>query len=137
MIRKNLLTWFGCSFAACVVMAVSGCGKPDFVSLSGVVTLDGQPLPDATVVCQSPGRPLATARTDGDGEFNMETGTIEGIKPGEYAVTVTAFQKSKQTGKTIPKLSTPKRYSDPDSSDLVAVVVDGNNEDVRLALQSQ
>ncbi len=123
--------------AAGSVLATVGCGNSDFASVGGVVTLDGEPLADATVVFSSPGRPLATARTDPDGEFSMETGGMDGIKPGEYAVTVTAFQKSKRTGATIPKLSIPEKYSKPELSELTAVVVAGRNDDLQLTLQSQ
>ena len=136
MTLKNLLTVFGSIFVAGSVIALAGCGNSDLVSVEGLVTLDGEPLADAVVVFIAPDRPCATARTNMDGEFNMETGSAEGIKPGEYSVSVTAFQKSKKTGKPIPKLAIPEKYSKPESSELTAVVGSRGNDDILLALQS-
>lgn len=113
-----------------------GCGPSGYLSAEGVVTLDGQPLSDATVMFVSPDKALASARTNSEGEFRMETGSIEGIKPGEYAVTVTAFQKSEKTGKPIPKLATPEKYSTPELSELKVVINGEGNDNLVLALRS-
>lgn len=134
---KLTFAFLVCSIAAVLSLsALAGCGKPGFASAEGIVTLDGNPLADATVVFSAPGLPLATARTDSDGEFQMTTGSINGIKPGEYAVSVTAFEKSPTTGKPIPKLATPQKYAKAESSNLKVVINDEGNDDITLDLHS-
>jgi hypothetical protein len=118
------------------LIASTGCGNSEFSTAQGIVTLDGTPLGDAMVIFIAPGKPLATARTNEDGEFQMETGSVEGVKPGEYIVTVTAYQKSKTNGKPMPKLATPERYSKAESSELKVTIGTGNNDDISLPLQS-
>ncbi len=66
----------------------------------------------------------------------MQTGSINGIKPGEYGVSITAFQKSTTTGKTIPKLATPEKYAKAESSGLNVVINAENNDDVTFDLNS-
>ena len=75
-----------------LVALAAGCGalgKP--VKVSGVVTLDGKPLPGATVTytpVNDSGRP-ASGRTDTDGSFRLTTfRSDDGALPGEYKVIV-------------------------------------------------
>ena len=70
-----------------------GCGR-NMVSVRGVVTLNGKPLPHATVTFHplDQQRPAA-AQTDASGRFSM--GTFEaggGTQPGAYKVTVAVAQ---------------------------------------------
>ena len=132
--KRPIVVWL--LAIASLLPGLTGCGSSEYSSAEGVVTLDGSPLADATVVFISPGRPLATARTNPDGKYSMETGSVEGIKPGEYAVTVTAFQKA-QNGKPIPKLSTPEKYSKAESSDLKAVIEAGKSHDINFDLSAK
>jgi hypothetical protein len=72
--------------------AALGCGGggPKPVKVEGVVTLDGKPLPAATVtfVPAGDGR-AASGRTEQDGTFRLTTyRTDDGALPGEYKVTV-------------------------------------------------
>jgi hypothetical protein len=73
------------------LLTVAGCGgqgKP--VKFQGVVTLDGKPLPGATVTFAplEGGRP-AMGRTDTDGSFRLTTfRSDDGALPGEYKVLV-------------------------------------------------
>src|SRR5262245_12374499 len=70
--------------------AALGCGQGKTVKVEGVVTLDGKPLPAATVtfVPDGNGR-AASGRTDQDGIFRLTTfRTDDGAVPGEYKVTV-------------------------------------------------
>jgi hypothetical protein len=70
--------------------AALGCGQGKTVKVEGVVTLDGKPLPAATVtyVPVGDGR-AASGRTDQDGTFRLTTfRPDDGAVPGEYKVTV-------------------------------------------------
>jgi hypothetical protein len=79
--------------AACALVA-AGCGGNGLVTVTGKVTLDGEPLSDATVIfvpvegankLSTPG-----GRTDESGVFYLTTREInDGAMPGEYNVTVT------------------------------------------------
>ena len=100
---------------------------PAKVEFRGKVTLDGQPLrggqlmtwPDQRGVRQSVGfigdDGEFTLRTDIDGDF------IEQAFVGRHRISVLQF--APQVGATAPKLTSPVKYSSPDSSGL-AITVD-------------
>jgi hypothetical protein len=75
-----------------VLLAGTGCGgsgKP--VPVQGVVTLDGSPLPRATVLFlhQDAGGRDANGFTDADGVFRLSTfKTDDGALPGKYKVII-------------------------------------------------
>jgi hypothetical protein len=92
---------------AALLVAAAGCGgKHTPVPVSGVVTLDGQPVEGATVYFymvgdEREGRP-ATGTTNKDGEFRLSTlGNEDGALPGRYKVVVTKYVP------TNPKLKIP------------------------------
>jgi hypothetical protein len=68
--------------------------------VSGKVTLDGQPLPNATVVFS----PTATgsqslAVTDADGEYSLlYSSQVRGAEPGEHRVTISTFTEGDPDG---------------------------------------
>jgi len=82
------------SLAAAWALATAGCGGNGLVTVTGKVTLDGQPLSDATVIfvpvegankTTTPG-----GRTDESGVFYLMTREPnDGAMPGEYNVTIT------------------------------------------------
>ena len=79
---------------AVVLLTAAGCtSKYTPVPVSGVVTLDGQPVSKATVYFYAvgddkEGRP-AQGATDENGEFRLSTlGDGDGALPGEYKVVV-------------------------------------------------
>jgi hypothetical protein len=73
--------------SAIVLWFVSGCGST--APVEGSVTLDGQPLGNATVVFRpTGGGPEAGGLTDADGKFNLTGAQAQGVVPGEYTVTV-------------------------------------------------
>jgi hypothetical protein len=80
--------------AAGGLLFLAGCGGSTFPSVTGTVTLDGQPL-DGAVVVFSPdggagGGQVATGVTDSDGSFKMGTLKLgDGVRPGKYHVTIT------------------------------------------------
>jgi hypothetical protein len=91
------------TLAAGGLLFLAGCGGSSFPSVTGTVTMDGQPLSGATVVFNPEGGgggQIATGLTDGGGKFTM--GTIkkgDGVRPGKYRVTVT---KTAEKPKPVP-----------------------------------
>jgi hypothetical protein len=78
--------------SALLLLLTSGCGSsgPEFVPVTGVVTLDGQPVAEAGVLFTpvEGGRP-GRAGTDSQGQFVISTfKTGDGLLVGKYAVTV-------------------------------------------------
>lgn len=74
----------------CAGCNASGGDAPQLVQVSGMVTRDGKPLPEATVAfhSQTPGQPSAFGRTDGEGRYTLTTSSSPGASPGAYQVTV-------------------------------------------------
>jgi hypothetical protein len=75
--------------AVCLLLA--GCGGAGLHKVEGVVLLDGQPLPNASLqfVPQGSGQD-ATGATDAQGNFVMSTiNPRDGVKAGKYKVVVT------------------------------------------------
>jgi len=118
-------------FAAVLVTAcVVGCSKSEMTPVTGVLTLNGQPVADAEVAFnpKTVGR-LAIGRTDSTGHFKLSTGAPDdGAVPGEYTVTLFEYYPPDKP----PKMSSgplPSRfavkYSDPSTSPLSAKVERG------------
>ncbi len=120
------------------------CGRPGpqrpVFPVRGQVLLDGKPVANALVVFHPAGadetRPRA--ETDSDGRFAVSTyGTGDGAPTGEYKVAVLDLHGEGEAGeapadeggarKGAPGRP-PARYADPESSDLRARVLEGNNE---------
>lgn len=83
------------ALAVAVVLPCSGCkkAKPPVVQASGVITLNGQPLPRARLELTPTfsgfsGELLATAEAGDDGTFRLSNGLGDGICVGTYKVTV-------------------------------------------------
>src|SRR5262245_49429633 len=83
--------------AAVLVAALlpAGCGKspPPFTEVEGVVTVNGKPLPQATVTFAPTAtgfgaEVLSTAVTDDNGRFKLACGNKSGACVGEHKVTV-------------------------------------------------
>lgn len=73
----------------------AGCGSGDAVAVSGIVTLDGQPLPGVQVLFDKPDVPPNenkgyTGRTDAAGRYSLRpsTGEGNGLPPGKYRVSL-------------------------------------------------
>jgi hypothetical protein len=70
--------------------ALCGCGDSGYVSVSGVVLLDGEPVPEVSVAFspEDPHGENATGFTDESGRFRMKGAVGDGVKPGKYKVTI-------------------------------------------------
>jgi hypothetical protein len=126
--------------AALAVPALGGCGGgPVLVGITGTVTLDGKPVEGASVTFmpQFAGQP-ALGTTDAAGKFTLTTHPHgRGAMPGTHKVTVrkvetTGFLTDGEglSGGVAPEgiqetWHTPKRYADPETSDLTIEVESG------------
>jgi len=105
-------------FALCslLVASTAGCGGrggPNTGTVTGVVTLDGQPLPNAQVnFYPSEGR-ASTGTTDETGTYElMFTATEEGAVPGQHSVEIsTAIAESDEQGAAIAEELVPVKYN--------------------------
>lgn len=88
-------------------LALSGCGPQDMGRVSGTVTLDGKPLPDAIIQFQpTNGERPSAAATDATGHYElMYATTTKGARVGEHAVTISTYSEFKvdeETGNRSP-----------------------------------
>ncbi|MHC2069172.1 carboxypeptidase-like regulatory domain-containing protein [Bremerella sp. T1] len=113
--RDGMLLFTLCTLA----VGLAGCGSagdPEVVRVSGTVTMDGQPLPNATVLFVSgTGRPSG-AMTDEQGHYELNyTGDQKGARIGPNRVQITTAQGPTETmdGKPIPAVreTVPARYN--------------------------
>jgi hypothetical protein len=115
-----------CSGVLVFVLVIgSGCGGKDRpVKVIGVVTLDGNPVGNASVTfspVEEKGTP-ATALTDSAGNFRLSTVTEEGALPGEYKVVVVKYPETFQKGRAGMQSTLPAIYSSAATSPLTCKV---------------
>ena len=149
-------SWFLAVVGACTAL-VAGCGS-GLAPVQGIVTLDGKPLPNASVlfISQEPGGQDASGFTDAHGVFQLSTyrpgdGALPGAQPGRYKVTVHYSEPGQvpanlKTAQAVQKAATqaarahkasivvPAVYSRPDKTNLEQKVPAGG--DVKLELKS-
>ena len=85
-------------FVVAVCMVVFGCGSRKHVvetySVSGIVTLDGQPAVDVFVSFAMKLGPPITVRTDESGRYNLQISqALNACIPGSATVSIEAFKK--------------------------------------------
>jgi len=129
--------------AALLAIGIAGCGGTYDSSVSGTVTLDGNPVPRGTVAfIPVASGPPAFGGIESDGSYSVRTGREDGLPTGEYQVTVIAneppaVQQSASGGPPPPgKPITPVWYRAKDTSGLKYTVESGDNE-INLELTSQ
>jgi hypothetical protein len=126
----------------CLSLVSLGCSGPYAASVSGTVTLDGQPLTTGNVSFYPDGGSGAPAygQIDSSGNYSLSTGSNTGLAPGKYIAVVVATKDPPQpydkTGAEIPPIPiTPGKYGSTTTSDLHVEVNPGKNT-IPLALQS-
>lgn len=121
--------------AVCLV-AFTGCSRYES-SVSGKVTLDGEPLKSGTVVFYPAAGSGAAAygSVQADGSYTLDTGASGGLAAGEYVVTVVATT-GPQPGFLFGKMLTPERYGNVKTTDLKFTVKKGGNK-IDLPLSSK
>ncbi|WP_199195067.1 MULTISPECIES: carboxypeptidase regulatory-like domain-containing protein [Pirellulaceae] len=108
-----------------------GGGDPDVVGVTGTVTMDGEPLPNATVVFVSgQGRPSG-AITDEEGKYELNyTGNQRGARIGPNKVQITTAQGPTETMEGEPVAAVPEivpvKYNDQSELEF-EVTADGEN----------
>lgn len=120
-------------------LAAAGCGSEESAgpSLTGTVTFNGEPLPNANLTFEPDGTGGSTAygRTDENGVYTTHTGrSLAGIAPGRYNVGVEAYVIEPgmfdAQGNYVEngQFAIPKEYANPQQSGLwVEVTADGEN----------
>ncbi len=136
------LALFAAFLAALIVLPACGGGPIKTEGVSGVVTYNGEPLPNATVhfiPADSTGSP-SYGKTNEKGEYKLQTllGAADaGTTPGKYKVKIDCLE-SFETGETIevngeeqPEMDVrsiiPATYNNEETSGLEADVVAGDN----------
>lgn len=99
--------------------------------VSGRVTLDGQPLDTGNVAfVPVHDGPASTGSIDSSGYYRLNTGTAQGVVPGEYRVAVVATKPppppDPRKPPQPPELLTPSKYARAETSDLRFVVKAGS-----------
>jgi hypothetical protein len=127
--------------ALVVSLLLAGCGDsgPEMAPVSGIVTVDGQPVANAAVmfVPEAGGRP-ATGLTDAEGKFSLETlkpgdgalvgkhkVTVTGVKTTGVQATEDGLSGSVDPGQVREEWFVPQKYSKPDTSGLTQEVTQG------------
>jgi hypothetical protein len=118
------------SLAALALIVGSGCsGSQPLAAVSGVVTLDGTPYPNAHVTFSpAKGRP-SEAVTDSEGKFELTyLPKVKGAELGNHTVTITTqYQAPENPGTEKPFVEPlPPKYNV--QSTLSATVAAGKNE---------
>lgn len=131
MKQRHSCHWRWRAAVGLAVALLAGCGDSQ-PTLTGVVTLDGAPLANGNISFLPAGEGAGASATIGpDGAYDVRTGSVRGLAPGEYVVTVSANGPPiTKRGSDLPlpgKLLTPKKYSTSRTSDLRATVQPGEN----------
>ena len=112
-----------------VLCCTLGCGGAS--SVSGRVTLDGQPLTTGTITFKPQGdAPAAIGQISSNGSYRLSVGTSSSVAPGQYQVTIVATELVAPTPtdpSPLPKMLTPEKYNDPATSGFTAEVKPGKN----------
>lgn len=129
-------------FAGAVLLGFAGCSGqkgPKKVSVSGEVTLDGNPIPDGEVIFRpTDGEGTPAAGKIKDGKYTLE------CTPGPKKVTVTAMRSvagakggKLETGEEAVNVEQyiPKKYND--KTELTADVGDSNQSGVDFPLTTK
>ena len=107
----------------------TGCGS-SLVQVSGKVTLDGAPLNTGNISFAPVGEgQVAIGTINSKGEYTLQSGSANGVPPGKYRVTVVAtelVQPTPQNPEPLPKILTPPKYNNADTSGLTADVTSSN-----------
>ncbi|WP_425400439.1 hypothetical protein [Aeoliella sp.] len=118
---------------ACTAFACVGCNNqhPNIVPVSGIVTIDGEPLSVGQVrVLAAEHRP-AIGKINEDGTFTLSCFELgDGAPVGTHLATVTAAE---QLSETSSRWYAPKKYSSNATSELW-VTIEGPTDDLTIEL---
>ena len=134
LVRSRKPEWF--KPASCIVhcltmlACLAGCGgpaHPDVGRVSGVITLDGQPLADATVMFQPTTGRASVATTDSAGKYSLlYLDGVPGALLGTHKVIIRTEIPGEDGQPPVAKEKLPKKYHD--TTELTAEVKPGANK---------
>lgn len=103
------------------IFLLAGCGGPaadysglKLVNVTGVVKLDGQPLPNAVVTFDQPDGQFSYGLTDASGSYSLQIDSQQkGVTPGEKIVRISTSRKilglnATEGGESDPARAKPK-----------------------------
>ncbi|MGD9635527.1 MAG: hypothetical protein AB7U97_19760 [Pirellulales bacterium] len=111
---------------------IAGCGRGNFGTVDGIVTLDGQPL-DGGAISFYPAvsGPVYYADVQPGGSYHLKTSSHDSVIPGSYIATVSHRRGRPSPGMSLREIEAlemvPIRYCNKESSDLKFDVVAGSN----------
>ena len=115
-----------------LLLVCTGCGGgptdyPDMGTVSGTVTMDGQPLVDARIAFQPEGNRPSYGVTDSSGYYTLTySATKEGAKVGKHKVSISTFRdEGDPEDPQITAETVPNKYNT--KSELTAMVEGGSN----------
>ncbi|MDR1480976.1 MAG: carboxypeptidase-like regulatory domain-containing protein [Planctomycetaceae bacterium] len=143
---SNFVKKIFCSISVLVVLIlILGCGNAASGRVSGVVKLDGKPLPDAAInfYPSETGTP-AVGMTDANGRFELAVShSMKGVFAGKYKVTISTVRAEQEVydagnTKIIPAVPeyVDEKLTNPDTTDLFKEVKSGKQE-INFDLQSK
>jgi hypothetical protein len=116
-------------FVIVMLIGLAGCGGPEHPEVgrvSGVVTLDGQPLAEATVMFQPTEGRASIATTNSAGKYSLTyLDGVPGALLGAHKVIIRTEIPGEDGQPPIAKEKLPKRYHD--QTELTAEVKRGAN----------
>ncbi|HEY2412078.1 MAG TPA: carboxypeptidase-like regulatory domain-containing protein [Pirellulaceae bacterium] len=99
----------------CVAVAACNSEKlPRLSRVSGTVTLDGQPVPEASVVFEGaqPGEPTSLGKTDATGKYELYYSRgHKGTTVGEHVVLISSYQGPTDENPEPKKETIPAKYN--------------------------
>ena len=129
---------------SCIAGCESGPNLPKTVPVEGIVTLDGTPVADSTVVfIADQGTYNATGNTDANGHFEMSAfPEKQGAVPGSYKVEITKTiveNKGSKGGEAVVNLKygLPSKYATFSTSGLKYTVPESGSKDANFELKSK
>ena len=78
------------------LLAITGCGGagdyPDMGEISGTITMDGKPLPDALITFTPKGSRPSSGVTDENGFYELiYSAKVKGAKTGEHVISISTY----------------------------------------------
>ena len=113
-------------------LVAAGCNReklPGLGRVSGTVTLDGQPVPDASITFEGaqPGEPPSLGKTDSSGNYELfYSRGHKGATVGEHPVIISTYQGPTDESPDAKKETIPAKYNQ--KSELKETVKRGQNK---------